>query len=80
MSNFGAMTTRAGNRDHICEWCGQVIPKGEIFHHYKGMFEDQWQNWRMHEECAEQNSIDDPYGDGFTPFGNDRPEKLQSAS
>lgn len=76
MSDFGEMSHHVGRKDHRCEWCGQGIPRGETFAHYKGLWEDEWQNWRMHEECYEDLvANDDGYGDGFSPYENERPTK-----
>ena len=71
MSDFGELTHHKGRKDHRCIWCGQTIPKGESFAHYKGIWEGNWQNWRMHEECyASCDSLD--YEDGFEPYAHKR--------
>lgn len=62
MSDFGETTHHVGYKTHRCEWCGEEIPKGERFAHYKGMWQDEWQNWRMHEECYDAMT-DMPYYD-----------------
>ena len=68
MSDFGQTVEHAGRKDHRCEWCGENIPKGEIFAHFKGMWEGDFQNWRMHLECYSASSSSDYLTDGFTPY------------
>lgn len=34
-----------------CIWCGENVLKDEIHTHYAGYWEDQKQNWRMHNDC-----------------------------
>jgi hypothetical protein len=74
MSDFGDIIHHKGRKGHHCEWCGEPIPKGETFAHYKGMWQDEWQNWRMHEECYEAyRLIPDIYNDeGFEPYAYKR--------
>lgn len=68
---FGDTTFHSGYKDHRCEWCGETIPKGEKFAHYKGQWQGDWQNWRMHLECSEASSTD-YIQDGFEPFAYKR--------
>lgn len=77
MSNFGDGEWHVGRKDHRCEWCGQSIPKGETFFHYKGIFEGEWQNWRMHNECFEDYQINSDVNEGFSPFDNERPATVE---
>lgn len=76
MSDFGNMSYHKGYKDHRCEWCGEVIPKGEEFAHFQGMWQSEFQDWRMHKEC-EIASLKDPNTreDGFMPFENERPPR-----
>jgi len=74
MSDFGTGSHHRGRKEHRCEWCGETIPKGDLFYHFVGMWEGEFQNWRMHEECHEAYSmlpgID--IQDGFTPYSYKR--------
>lgn len=79
MSDFGEYTHHAGTKDHRCEWCGETIPKGEVFAHYKGQWQGEWQNWRMHEECHESASLSDDLQEGFMPFEGERPKREVTA-
>lgn len=78
MSDFGKMRRHLGRKDHRCEWCGQSIPKGEMFQHFVGKWDNEFQNWRMHDECYNAASQDDDLIDGFCPYGNERP-KMETA-
>ena len=73
MSDFYNTTTPTGRKDYRCEWCGQGIPKGEKHVHFVGIWEGEWQNWRMHNECHASASTNDELSDGFSPFENERP-------
>ena len=75
MSDFGNYRHPKAAKNHRCEWCGETIPKGEIHFQFTGVWESEWQNWRMHEECSEIYSLNDD-GEGFSPFENERPERL----
>ncbi len=74
MSDFYSSTFPIGRKDYRCEWCGETIPKGEKHMHFVGVWEGEWQNYRMHDECTEQYHIDCSE-DGFYPFENKRPAK-----
>lgn len=74
MSDFGRDTRPVARKDYRCEWCGQQIPKGEKHYHYVGVWEGDWQNWRMHSECFELASANGDMREGFTPFENERAE------
>ena len=77
MADFGDSFVVIGRKEHRCEWCGQMILKGERHHQYKGKWQDEWQNWRMHNECWDDHHTNyDP--DGFSPFGNERPQKVSN--
>ena len=74
VSDFGAGKWVIGTKEHRCEWCGQSIHKGEKHYQYKGVWDGEWQNWRMHEECHDDYDRNyDP--DGFSPFSNERPTR-----
>lgn len=51
MSDFGNYSNPVAAKSHTCEWCYGIIAKGEKHVQFKGMFEGDWQNWRMHNEC-----------------------------
>jgi len=41
-------------KPHWCVWCGNVrIVKGELHLRYVGKFEGDFQDWRIHKECAD---------------------------
>ena len=76
MSDFFNYTNPKAAKDHRCEWCGEAIPKGEVHVQGSGMWEGDWQNWRMHNECYEMGNLNDEIVEGFSPFENERPEKV----
>lgn len=68
MSDFGKERWVKIRKPHRCEWCGQQIEIGSKCYLYKGMYDGEWQNWRMHEECREIYDYEE-----FEPFENERP-------
>lgn len=80
MSDFANFTWPIGRKDYRCEWCGQIIPKGEKHLHFAGIWEGDWQNWRMHSECHEGMQLEDPYNDGWTPAEHERPRKENTSA
>lgn len=76
MNNFGETTRIVGRKEHRCEYCYGPIPKGEEHPQYKGMWQDEWQNWRMHEECYTDYMGNEP-SDGFTPGDAPWPERVK---
>lgn len=73
MADFGEITYHSGRKEHRCIWCGEIIPKGEVFAHYRGISENEWQNWRMHKECLEATDKDDvDLSDGFYEYEHKR--------
>lgn len=75
MSDFENQREPVAAKDHRCEWCGETIPKGEKHIWFSGVWEGDWQNWRMHIECHRDASTSGDLGEGFTPFENERPCK-----
>jgi hypothetical protein len=74
--SFNHATWPVGRKDYRCEWCGQNIPKGEKHYHYVGIWEGDFQNWRMHVECQDDCQRNGGAQDGFTPYEAERPAKL----
>jgi len=59
MSDFGDGKWIVGRKPHRCDACYGPIPEGERHFNYRGMWEGEWQNWRMHEECHAVWDTDD---------------------
>lgn len=59
-----------------CEWCGEDLNKGEDAYRGTGVFDGDFYDYRMHEECAE-DMRNTPYiaEDGFMPHENERPSR-----
>lgn len=79
MNDFGAMVRPIAAKQHSCWWCGRQIEKGEKHYHYSGMWQGDWQDWRMHNECYEQYEKEDDYGEGFALGEGEPPKRLLSA-
>lgn len=75
MSDFGEAKTVTGRKAHRCEACYCWIPKGEPHHHFKGMFDGEWQDWRMHDECYKSYCADGC--EEFTPGDFPVPERIK---
>ena len=77
--NFGNITYPIARLEHRCEYCYGPIPKGEKHPQFKGMWDGEWQNWRMHQECYDYYSRSENYpDDGFTPGDAPVPERIKS--
>ena len=76
MSDFGHMHIVVGRKPHRCEWCYEAILKGEQHHQFKGMWQGDWQNWRIHNECHEEYAKEPEHMDGFMPGEGKRPKLL----
>lgn len=51
MSNFGRGVTVRARKNHFCEWCWSAILMGEEHYRFKGKWEGEFQDWRMHRDC-----------------------------
>jgi hypothetical protein len=67
-------STPLARKDHKCSWCGQPIPKGTRYAYSSGIFEGRMVVNKMHPEC-DAAAIEDfrEWGEGFTPYDNERP-------
>ena len=74
MSDFGEVTYPAGRKEYRCEWCYGPIPQGEKHAHFVGIWQGEFQNWRMHEECLEAS--DDARDDGFEAGMGNAPARI----
>lgn len=59
-------------KDHKCLWCGEMILKGEIHTQFKGLWQGDWQNWRMHNECIVPCGKDTDYDEGIEEYVHKR--------
>jgi hypothetical protein len=80
VSDFGEYTRPVARKEYRCEWCGEKILKGERHFKYAGIWEGDWQNWRMHGECKDDADMNGDMQDGFTPYEAERPAKLAPAA
>jgi hypothetical protein len=75
MSDFGEGNWVKTSKPHRCSWCGQRIEAKADAYHYKGMYDGEWQNWYMHEECQEAYALNG--NEEFDPFEGERPALAQ---
>ena len=73
MADFGTGKVITARKPRLCEWCGEAIKKGDKEYHFKGMWQGQWQDWKMHPECQEAYANDDGFDEGFESYANERP-------
>lgn len=67
MSDFGGLTHPVARHPHLCAWCERAIEKGAKHANYRGRWNDEWQNWRMHEDCFTCYEMhEDYYDEGFS--------------
>lgn len=78
MSDFGDYLRPTARKTYYCEWCGQTIPAGERHHQFKGKWEGEWQNWRMHDEC--QAAYEAEGAGEFYPGEQERPPHVPTAA
>jgi hypothetical protein len=74
MSDFGEPKKVVGRKDYRCAWCGQKIAKGEKHTHFVGMWDSEWQDWRMHSECDADSLKENEVTDGFILYDHERPK------
>ena len=80
MSDFGNEKQVRLRKDKSCAWCGQTMHKGETVYHFKGMWQGDWQDWKMHNECSEAYYDDDSHDEGFSLYDNERPVLKKSST
>ena len=74
MTDFGKLKTVKIRKPRPCAWCSQKLIEGDRAVSYCGMWQGDWQNWRMHPECYEVFGSDpDSVTEGFTLYEGDRP-------
>ena len=67
-------STPVARKDHKCSWCGQTIPRATRYAYSSGIWEGRMVVNKMHPECDEAAAADyRMYGEGFTPYDNERP-------
>lgn len=76
MANFGDSYHVVGRKQHRCVWCYGPIPKGELHWRYKGIYDGDWQDWRMHDECWIDSERDSECGE-FSPASGEVPQRIR---
>jgi hypothetical protein len=77
MTDFGEGKFVVGRKSHRCDGCLGPIPKGESHYNFRGMYDGEWQNWRMHEECHDDfyRNNDEPE---FNPGDFEMPDRVSA--
>lgn len=78
MSDFGDTKHPKARQEYRCEWCYGPIPQGENHTQFTGMWDGDWKNWRMHDECYDAYVANHEPSDGFTPGEGGMPEWMKS--
>lgn len=52
MNELGGGGIITAKKQYSCTWCQAPIPNGEKHYQFKGKWDGEWQNWRMHAECS----------------------------
>jgi hypothetical protein len=73
-TEFAILRTPTGRKQHICAWCAGPIPKGEKHKHFIGIWDGDFQNWRMHDECFATSA--GAQEQGFTPGEGVMPKRI----
>lgn len=58
-------------KEHTCDWCGEIINKGEQYYRCAGIYYNEFQYTVMHMECrqASHKHFRDNCGEGeFEPY------------
>lgn len=50
---FGEGDRPVARKQHSCIWCHELIVIGERHFKYVGIWEREFQNWRMHDDCID---------------------------
>lgn len=77
MSDFGEMVHPIARKQYRCEYCLGPIPIGEKHNQFKGMWQGEWQNWRMHDECYESYNKYCDMDEGFMPGEGEVPNRIK---
>jgi hypothetical protein len=72
--NFGTEKQVKLRKTVRCAWCGQDMMKGKTVYQFKGRWNGDWQNWKMHNECRDVYYDDDCFDEGFSLYDNERPK------
>ena len=64
---------RKAAKDHRCTYCGEGIPRGEVYQEQTGVWDGAAFRNKFHAECF-QALCDEGEGE-FTPYSETRPER-----
>lgn len=79
MSDFGDSSCPKARKPYRCEYCLGPIPQGERHFKWAGVYDGEWQSWRMHEECHEDWDLNsDGYDNEFMAGDGEMPERVKA--
>jgi len=80
MSDCGSGKWPKARKQHKCEYCFGPILVGETYYRFCGIWQGEYQNWAMHEECHENWSAsgDEEFMPGDAPMP-ERVRKIEEA-
>lgn len=79
MSDFGEGKWIKTRKEGKCLYCLGRVPKGEDVYHYKGRYDNEWQDYKLHSECWDdigQSSYGGQWE--FSAGDGEIPERLKS--
>lgn len=72
MADFGHETHPVADRSHRCQHCIERIAPGTKHMRYVGVWQGDWQDWRMHEECLIASDHSRENMDSYDPLCDER--------
>lgn len=63
MSDFGESRIVRARQDFTCAWCNDPIRIGEYHCRFTGKWQGEFQDWRMHSDCAEAHQRETSEGE-----------------
>jgi hypothetical protein len=75
---FGDIKRPVAAKHHTCTWCCGPIPQGEKHVLFVGQRQNEFQNWRMHEECYTDAADGDYLTEGFMDGDGEMPERIKA--
>ena len=83
MGFYQVDTYPKARKNHTCNECGYVIPRGEVYHKQQSNYNDGPDTWKVHKQCGEMyfalNGDRIIFGDPLatSDFGLDEMEHLR---
>lgn len=49
--SFHKTKLQRARKNHLCDWCGKLIKKGEEYFNHIGIFDDDFSVLKYHKKC-----------------------------